>query len=383
VGLLRTILALLVVGSHLGAFGGATFAVKGFFIISGFYMALVISTRYYALPVGDFYASRLLRLLPLYWVVGLLTVAAELWLVPHGEQFHKLVSPLANARGLDLSSLPLPILAYVVLSVSTMFGLDTGQWLGFTRVGGQLSLAPDFAPNSTTVVDLSPVPPGWTIGLELLFYLLAPFIVRRSIWFIIALCIFSLAFRLAMTMAGFSGYPWSRSLFPSELVYFLLGVLAYRLYVVIPDLHFSARAQVCVAVMVLVVAMIYWPIDYVVRESLIWNTLPYVLIAAGIPFLFGLTKDNALDANIGELSYPIYMCHLFVMGLVQWSPLNGMALWPRHILTIVLVIIVAFLLDRLLILPIDRLRLKFGAKPRIDSSLLGQDTGPSASAVGH
>jgi hypothetical protein len=36
---------------------------------------------------------------------------------------------------------------------------------------GQLSLAPDFAPNSTTVVDLSPVPPGWTIGLELLFYL--------------------------------------------------------------------------------------------------------------------------------------------------------------------------------------------------------------------
>jgi peptidoglycan/LPS O-acetylase OafA/YrhL len=263
-----------------------------------------------------------------------------------------------------------------------MFGLDTGQWLGFTRVGGQLSLAPDFAPNSTTVVDLSPVPPGWTIGLELLFYLLAPFIVRRSIWFIIALCTFSLAFRLAMTMAGFSGYPWSRSLFPSELVYFLLGVLAYRLYVVIPDLHFSTRAQVFVAVMVLVVAMIYWPIDYVVRDSLIWNTLPYVLIAAGIPFLFGLTKNNALDANIGELSYPIYMCHLFVMGLVQWSPLNGMALWPRHILTIVLVIIVAFLLDRLLILPIDRLRLKFGAKPRIDSSLLGQDTGQSASAVG-
>jgi peptidoglycan/LPS O-acetylase OafA/YrhL len=51
VGLLRTILALLVVASHLGAFGGATFAVKGFFIISGFYMALVISTRYYALQL--------------------------------------------------------------------------------------------------------------------------------------------------------------------------------------------------------------------------------------------------------------------------------------------------------------------------------------------
>jgi hypothetical protein len=42
-GSLRFILALLVVGSHLGAFGGATFAVKAFFI-SGFYMALVIDT---------------------------------------------------------------------------------------------------------------------------------------------------------------------------------------------------------------------------------------------------------------------------------------------------------------------------------------------------
>jgi peptidoglycan/LPS O-acetylase OafA/YrhL len=380
VGLLRTILALLVVGSHIGAFGGATFAVKGFFIISGFYMALVISTRYYALPVGDFYVSRLLRLLPLYWVIGLLTVGAELWLVPHGQQFHKLVSPVANVSGLDLGSLPGPLLAYVVLSVSTMFGLDTGQWLGFTRVGGQLSLAPDFAPNSTTVVDLSPVPPGWTIGLELLFYLLAPFIVRRSIWFIASLCAFSLAFRVAMMTAGFFGYPWSRSLFPSELIYFLLGVLAYRLYLIIPDLNLSLRKRACIAATVLVIAVIYWPIDWVIRGSIIWNTLPYVLIAAGIPFLFELTKDNTLDANIGELSYPIYMCHLFVMGLVQWSPLNNVPVWPRHILTIILVIIVAFLLDRLLVLPIDRLRLKFGAKPRIDSSPLEQGT-RSASAA--
>ncbi|HVI12661.1 MAG TPA: acyltransferase [Pseudolabrys sp.] len=381
-GLLRTIFALLVVGSHLGAFGGATFAVKGFFIISGFYMALVISTRYYALPVSDFYASRLLRLLPLYWVVGLLTVAAEILLVPPGQQFHKLVSPVANIGAVDLGSLPFPTLAYVVVSVSTMAGLDTGQWLGFDRVGGQLSLAP-FGPNATTVVDLSPVPPGWTIGLELLFYFIAPFVVRRSIWFIAGLCIFSLGFRVALMMAGFSGYPWSRSLFPSELIYFLLGVLAYRLYLIIPDLRFSSRTQACIAVMVLIVAVIYWPIDYVVRGSLIWNTLPYVLIAAGIPFLFRLTKDNAIDANIGELSYPIYLCHLFIIGLVQWSPLNNVPTWPRHIFTIILVIVAAFLLDRLLVLPLDRLRLKFGAKARIVSGLLGQEASPSASAARH
>ena len=46
-GVLRTILAMLVVCSHLRAFGGV-FAVKSFFIISGFYMALIIHTHYHA-----------------------------------------------------------------------------------------------------------------------------------------------------------------------------------------------------------------------------------------------------------------------------------------------------------------------------------------------
>ena len=369
-GSLRFILALLVVGSHLNAFGGATFAVKAFFIISGFYMALVINTRYYKLPVSSFYASRLLRLLPLYWVVGLLTLAAEFLLVPHGQVLSRIVSPLFYGRGLDLSSLPIPILIYAGIAVVTMLGLDTGQWLGFNRMTGQLSITPDYGPDATSVMGLSPVPQGWTVGLELLFYLIAPFLVRRPIRLIALLCVLSLAFRVALMIAGFSGNPWNRTLFPSELIYFLLGVLAYRLYVYLPHLKFSPRTEYCLAAMVLGVAIIYWPVDHVIRGSLVWETVPYILVAAGMPFLFKLTKDIALDANIGELSYPIYMCHGLIMGLVLWSPLNTAPFigsgWPRQAVTIALVIGAAFLLDRLVVLPIDKLRTRFGAKKRID-----------------
>jgi peptidoglycan/LPS O-acetylase OafA/YrhL len=369
-GLLRAILALLVVGSHLHAFGGAAFAVKSFFIISGFYMALVIDTRYDALPVSSFYASRLLRLLPLYWVVGLLTLVAEIVLVPRGQFFDKLASPLAYGAGLQPASLPLPILIYIGLSLTTMLGLDTGTWLGFDRVTRALSIAPDFAPNATSVMALSPVPQGWSVGLELLFYSIAPFVVRRSIWLIALLCALSLAVRAALMIAGFSGDPWDRTLFPSELIYFLLGVLGYRLFLYLPHLHFSRRTEICFAVMVLGLAIIYWPVEHFIRGNLFWNTVPYLLIAAGIPFLFKLSKDNALDANIGELSYPIYMCHVLVFGLIRWSPLDGApfvgAGWPRHVLTIALVIGVAFLLDRLVVLPIDKLRLRFGAKKRLE-----------------
>jgi peptidoglycan/LPS O-acetylase OafA/YrhL len=372
-GTLRTILALMVVGSHLHAFGGADFAVKSFFIISGFYMALVIETRYCALPVSSFYVSRLLRLLPLYWVIGLLTVIAELVLVPRGQYFDKLASPLAYGGGLDLSSLPLAIIFYIGLSLTTMLGLDTGLWLGFDRVSGALSVAPDFSPGATSIVALNPVPQGWTIGLELLFYALAPFIVRRSILLIGALCIFSLAFRLALSVLGFSGEPWNRSLFPSELIYFLLGVLGYRLYLVLPRLKLRARTETTFALVVLAIAIIYWPVEHSLRGRLawhFWNTVPYILIAAGIPFLFKLTKDNALDANIGELSYPIYMCHVLILGLIRWSPLNDAPLigsgWSRYILTIALVIAAAFVLDRLVVLQIDKLRIRFGAKSRVE-----------------
>ena len=371
-GILRTILALLVVGSHLHAFGGAAFAVKSFFIISGFYMALVINTRYYALPISSFYGSRLLRLLPLYWIVGLLTLIAEIVLVPRGQYFDKLASPLAYGAGLDLSSLPLSIIFYIGVSLATMLGLDTGLWLGFDRVGGALSIAPNFAPGATSVTALNPVPQGWTIGLELLFYALAPFIARRPIWVIGLFCVFSLAFRLAMMALGFSGEPWNRTLFPSELIYFLLGVLGYRLYVILPQLKLSAGVETVFALAVLAIAIIYWPVEHFIRGSLVWyfwDTVPFLLIAAGIPFLFKLTKDSVLDANIGELSYPIYMCHVLVFGLISWSPLNDTPVigsgWPRYIFTILLVIVAAFVLDRLIVLPIDKIRVRLGAKKRI------------------
>lgn len=386
-GILRTILALLVVGSHLHAFGGAAFAVKSFFIISGFYMALVIDTRYFALPLSNFYASRLLRLLPLYWVVGLLTVCAEMVLVPRGQYFDKLASPLAYGAGLDLSSLPLPIIFYIGVSLTTMLGLDSGLWLGFARVGGMLSIAPNFAPDATSVMALNPVPQGWTIGLELLFYAVAPFIVRRSIWLIGSLCLVSLAFRLALIALGFSGEPWNRTLFPSELIYFLLGVLGYRLYLVMPRLKLTGRTETALALLVLVIAIIYWPVEHFLRFTLIWsfwNTVPYLLIAAGIPFLFKLSKDNAFDANVGELSYPIYMCHVLIIGLISWSPLNKAPFigsgWPRHLFTIALVIAAAFVLDRLIVLPIDKLRVRFGAKNRIEPKTAFANLDPDLTA---
>ena len=42
----------------------------------------------------------------------------------------------------------------------------------------------------------------------------------------------------------------------------------------------------------------------------------FAAIAFVAPFLFNAFKDNGLDRWIGDLSYPLYLCHLVVIGLV-------------------------------------------------------------------
>ncbi|MEK6790185.1 MAG: acyltransferase family protein, partial [Deltaproteobacteria bacterium] len=76
-GLLRTILAVAVVIVHSsGIFGynvvGGMVAVQSFYIISGFYMSLILNEKYTDLYV--FYTNRILRLYPIYLVVVLLTL---------------------------------------------------------------------------------------------------------------------------------------------------------------------------------------------------------------------------------------------------------------------------------------------------------------------
>src|SRR5579884_1438107 len=78
-GILRVYLALCVIAAHATSNGlprslhSGKEAVQIFYLISGFYMALVLSSRYDA-PKA-FYLSRFLRIFPTYWIVAGVTLA--------------------------------------------------------------------------------------------------------------------------------------------------------------------------------------------------------------------------------------------------------------------------------------------------------------------
>ena len=56
--------------------------------------------------------------------------------------------------------------------------------------------------------------------------------------------------------------------------------------------------------------------------------LLFALFAACLPALFDLTKNVRFDRKIGDLSYPVYLCHtLFVPAAATYGPWAAFAVF--------------------------------------------------------
>jgi peptidoglycan/LPS O-acetylase OafA/YrhL len=362
-GVLRLLLALLVADAHLGAFTNmgwftehAIFAVRAFFVMSGFYMAMVVKERYQKKGLAAFYLARATRLLPLYWVTSAILMLIIAAMTTSGTRFSPHLDVVGVWQGLHLSRLPWWLLAYISASLSTLIGTDTGVWLGFSPVDGALSLAPEYAPDATTLLELTPIPQAWTLGLEAVFYLLAPFVVLRSWRFIAILAGVSLIVRIAIHHSALYTHPWDRSLFPLELIFFMIGVLSFKAYAAMPMARIP-RAVEAIGVAVCAAAVISVRL-VAVRQgqpgSL--DILASVLLAAGLPFLFALTKRSDADRRLGDLSYPLYLVHFgafaIMAKLFPEATLDGT--W--FVTNLAVVLVAAFLLDLAIGRPLDRWR---------------------------
>ncbi len=158
---------------------------------------------------------------------------------------------------------------------------------------GTLAFTAHYTEVSAPLFSFAPVPQAWSLGLEIYFYLLAPFLVRRGPMFIAAMIAASLLLRMTLQGTfGFSGDPWSFRFFPSEIALFLAGSLGYYVY-----------AFVCLAIN-------RW--DGIPRLASL-SLLALVIVA--VPRLFEVTKTIAWDKYIGELSYPLYIGH-FLFGSI-------------------------------------------------------------------
>ena len=152
-GVLRLILAISVVLAHAGSlFGfsliGGQLAVQAFYIISGFYMSLILNEKYIKKnSYWLFISNRLLRLYPIYGIILILTVTLCFFQkFTHNEQYSSLHNYFVYGSNLNF-------LSYVYLFFTNIFLFlqDMVMFLGVNIANGHLFFTSDFTQTNPPV----------------------------------------------------------------------------------------------------------------------------------------------------------------------------------------------------------------------------------------
>lgn len=244
----------------------AYYAVYGFFVISGFSLYVTYARR---LDVRTYLVRRFFRIAPLFYVVLLATPIVKHW-PPHWPY-----------------TLP--------FNLTLTFGLwDPGA---NSLVGG-----------------------GWSIGIEVIFYLFFPVILAFPLTafalFLPLAVIFNnvtLAHNLSMLEPGI----WGKYTQPiSTLVYFAAGAAIGKLYLRFP----TARGGWLIAIPALLTFVFIQTetsLQLLTRATGIVLMLSTILIVGGV--VFGPAPNKAIAHWAGELSYPVYLIHplTFYLSITQ------------------------------------------------------------------
>jgi peptidoglycan/LPS O-acetylase OafA/YrhL len=340
--------------------GGAG-AVQGFYVISGFYMALVLNEKY---PVGargyrEFLTQRFLRLMPAYWVclIAMIVMGVTGW----GTVLPKVAghSPYEFWKT-HVGMLPGYQIVYLVISQIFLLGQDWLLFMGVMPGRGLIYTASGIAGQLKGVEPAYQflfVGPAWSLGVELSFYLLAPFIVRRRWWIIGVVIFMSACARLAawrITHIPISSDPWVYRFFPSELGTFLLGSVGYHFYAHAKRMRWDLHRLGWIAWITMLIAI--FAVPCIPKRIPGRPFIFFSMMAVCVPFIFSLTKNWKVDRWIGELSYPVYIVH-FVIGAVIAKIHNSYDLenvkgWQLLPATIPVAILIRLLVEE----PVDRWR---------------------------
>jgi peptidoglycan/LPS O-acetylase OafA/YrhL len=332
VGAYRLLLAVLVAVSHMGklfmGFNPGVVAVISFLLISGFVMTSLIERNYKAPEkIGRFYLDRALRLYPQFLFYFVASCTVIYFLLPGTPQWAEL-----TFRNIAASLAIVPLGFY-------MFGAS-GVWI---------------------------VPPAWSLGLEMCFYLVIPFLLiyrARGVAFALSVAVFIPAC-LGFINTDYYGYR----LLPGVLFIFLCGSYLYK-----PQAKgLAIAAGTAVAAALIFVAIMAGWIER--RPS---NAEVAAGIALGIPAVYVLTKlkFHRIDEFLGNISYGVFLNHFVVIYFLH-------GLWPITSFDwqkVALVLVLSFLLSGVSYYCVERPALKFrhalraGSKRRMEVVRGGEAT---------
>ena len=277
-GVYRLLLAYLVAIGHMhapiaGTYAVGVSAVISFFLLSGFVMTGLVRKYYFRLSaIPAFYVERFLRLAPQFYFYSGLTLLCSLL----GFR-HDFLQELPSAKSVLLQFTAAPLNFY------------------------------QYFPNML-------LPQGWSLGLEIIFYSIIPFVL------IFGLRLWAGLLSLLVYLSAYFGFLdtnlWGYRYLPGTLFIFISGSFLFSN----ADRH--ERVFIALAwggAMVLLSLTYYYP-----ELGSLYNRSVLLGLIIGIPavkLLKPLSKDEAsgktFDSLAGNLSYGVFLSHMLVIGGVQ------------------------------------------------------------------
>ena len=369
-GTLRTLFAIAVVLGHsLGyLLVGGRNAVQLFYMISGFLISYVLVELKVYPNLRSFYINRYLRLYPIYFFVALLTLMT-FFLIP----------AIGNTANFFDTYSTLPESAYLLLIISnlTLFFQD---WILFFGVEAKkLMFIVNLSTSGVALWHGLLVPQAWTLGVELTFYLLAPFILFKKYIFI-PILLGSILLRIYLVFIGLGTEdPWTYRFFPTELSLFLLGALAHQLLMPIYLKRLGPRISICSKLATFFLIIVSLIFSFIPLGEVIKSIALFSIFFLLLPLTFIFQENFKWDRWIGDLSYPIYISHMFVLYCLSFLaykmlpyekfvilgksvPLDRMIV---GIGTVILSIGLAILLNKFVSAPMELFRNKFRSKVKL------------------
>jgi len=321
-GSLRLLLAFMVVFSHLPGsdylvhFG--FYAVRGFFVISGFVITAGLQEIYH-FDGKRFWVNRLLRLLPPYIVVCLVTLLAVSWFPSEAATYLRSWRPDSTALETVLNLLVIP--------------------LEYSETHFRL------------------VPPYWSVAVELQMYALLFIAGARNERLALATLWFGLVYHLACISSNLD-FTARYHAAPSAALSFAAGAVIY---------FWCKRGALEVTPSAAALALVMWLANTVAADSALndeyaygpgyyFGTFLFVVVIAGLSRIEVAPLTRRIDQALGELAYPVFLVQwlagfvtALALGSSEW---RGWTLTFASLPLILIMAIALTLLNRRLIEPL-------------------------------
>ncbi len=306
-------------------------------------MALILDKKY---PTKEyqvlFWTNRLLRIFPLYWFTLVITVLFTLvkFLLHIGTDDNAITHYIIWSSHVSPFVFGIDLCNFIVRNITLIITLD------YFRVN-------DSTPGYLLIQQ------AWSLQIELLFYLVAPYIVRLTNKnFLLFLCCYSIVFwgiiRPAHVLEATLLY-----LFLQYLIYFIFGIISYRyIYkyiLLVYQRHFVIQVIFVVYILYILLYSTFFSNNTTSFFQIV-DPLYYLLLTLALPYIFLYTKNNKIDAFIGTFSYPVYIMHMLVIKLVTNLSIFQSDSNFRTVFVILLTCIISYIAIRFIEIPVDSYR---------------------------